>query len=568
MTAPESPPTTRPNDLGYSCSRDSCSREDGRDAERFDEAIREFQREHDLEATGVGRPEPRTTGAEPMSDGDSSDLQHTASEGAVAADHPPLAPQPVLVAPATAGQFNTIGERLLPKACFRFEDVRFDFDSSFVRPELKKDLVRLADLIERHTIALSGSPPQTFPPPLSIFGHADPSGDDDYNKHLSGRRALAIYGMLVRDEDIWEHLFTQPFGGDQWGERQVQTMLEALGYAPGQIDGESGQTTSASAKAFQADNGLSADGIVGPQTRKKLFRAYMDFLCGPRLELDEEKNFLARHKDGKGLKGDVQGCSEFNPLRMFSHEEHEKFEQDSDKHERNRENAPNRRVIVLLYPPGRRVNPKSWPCPRAKEGVDRCKKRFFPDSSKRRSFQSQRREFARTRDTFACRFYQLISDDSPCERFMEQLKVRLYDPSGRFVPNAPCRVTIGNQPPYLDKANGEAVIVLRDILTPKSCLIEWGLEPKEGEEPALVFQLDMLIVAQEKDEEEELNKKLNNLGYIDDAPSVNVEGFQRDYGHLADPPLPVNGEMDERTKKLLRDVYSRCAEDIRNTKVD
>ena len=422
-----------------------------------------------------------------MSNDDSTQLQHTASAGVVAADHQPVDPRVVLAGPATADQFNSIGERLIPKACFRFEDVRFDFDCSFVRPEVQPDMPHLADLIERHTLTQPGSPPQTFPPPLAIFGHADPEGSDDYNKHLSGRRALAIYGMLVRDEDIWEDLYTQPFGGDKWGEKQIQTMLEALGHSPGAIDGKAGPKTSAAVKDFQTGNGLTADGVVGSQTRKKLFRAYMDYLCGPQLELDKERNFLARHKDGDGLKGDVQGCSEFNPVRVFSQEEHERYEQASDNTERNADNAPNRRVMVLLFAPGRRVNPQFWPCPRVKEGLDGCKKRFFPDGDQRRSYQAQRREFEQTRDTFACRFYQIISDDSPCEHYLERLLIRLYDSQGNYIPNAPCRVTIGNQKPYTDKANKDAVIILRDFLTPNSCLIQWGFVPKQGEEPALIF---------------------------------------------------------------------------------
>src|SRR5262249_54111571 len=68
------------------------------------------------------------------------------------------------------------------------------------------------------------------------------------------------------------------------------------------------------------------------------------------------------------------------------------------------------------FAPGRRVNPAAWPCPRAKEGVAACRKRFFPDGEVRRNPQGGRREFDDTKDTFACRFYQLITDDSPCER--------------------------------------------------------------------------------------------------------------------------------------------------------
>lgn len=367
-----------------------------------------------------------------------TELQQTATEGAIAADQQQVEPQPVLAGPTTAREFNTIGERLIPKGCFRFEDVRFEFDSSFVRPELKDDLSGLADLIDRHTITLPGDPGEKIPPPLSIFGHADPVGNDDYNKQLSGRRALAIYGMLVRDENFWENLFTQPFGGDKWGNKQIQTMLEAVGHSPGAIDGAMGPDTTEAVKAFQREQGLPADGVVGSQTRKALYRAYMDFLCGPRLALDKEKNFLARHKDGDGLKGDVQGCGEFNPVLLFSQEENARFEQASDKTERNQENARNRRVMALLFAAGRRVKPDRWPCPRVQEGVAACKKRFFPDAEKRRSFQDERREFDRTRDTFACRFYQIISDDSPCERLGKMSEdcfifLKLFDDSFKVV---------------------------------------------------------------------------------------------------------------------------------------
>ena len=47
----------------------------------------------------------------------------------------------------------------------------------------------------------------------------DPVGTDTYNKKLSGRRALAIYGMLIRDVDTWEKLYSSPYQGDNWGDR-------------------------------------------------------------------------------------------------------------------------------------------------------------------------------------------------------------------------------------------------------------------------------------------------------------------------------------------------------------
>ena len=220
--------------------------------------------------------------------------------------------------------------------------------------------------------------------------------------------------MLVRDVDLWETLFTPPVKDDDWGTRSIQAMLSTV-QAPIDVDGVEGDETRGAIRDFQSANGLAIDGVAGPSTRRALYRAYMDALCGPDLNLDKSNDFLARNQDSGG-KGDFQGCSEFNPLRVFSTAEAEGFESSADHTERDKENAPNRRVVALLFAPGRRVNPSVWPCPGAKEGVTACKKRFFPDAELRRNPQDSRREFEDTKDTFACRFYQIISDDSPCER--------------------------------------------------------------------------------------------------------------------------------------------------------
>ncbi len=333
--------------------------------------------------------------------------------GTVAANQKGAAPLAVFAAPATGDEVNTLGERLVPKGCFKIEDLLFDFDSSFVRPDIEQGLPRLAQLRVDHKIKDPKSGADLFPP-LSIFGHADPVGNDDRNKQLSGRRAAAIYGMLVRDVDLWDRLFTAPLGPHDWGTRSIQVMLSRV-QSPIGTDGQSGAETRDAVRTFQAAQGLGVDGTAGPLTRKALYRAYMDALCGPRLLLDKVTDFLGRNADAGG-KADFQGCSEFNPLLLFSKSEAGAFAGAADKTDRNRENAPNRRVMVLLFAPGRRVRPAAWPCPRASDGVAACKKRFFPDGDTRRSFQAQRRAFEDTKDTFACRFYQLVSDDSPCER--------------------------------------------------------------------------------------------------------------------------------------------------------
>jgi len=51
---------------------------------------------------------------------------------------------------------------------------------------------------------------------------------------------------------------------------QIQQKLALLGYAPGALDGVYGEATASAIKAFQRDNKLEIDGVVGPNTRKAL----------------------------------------------------------------------------------------------------------------------------------------------------------------------------------------------------------------------------------------------------------------------------------------------------------
>ena len=65
-------------------------------------------------------------------------------------------------------------------------DVTFDFDKASVRDNARPTLDRLAELIK-------ASPAGA----ISIEGHTDAKGDDDYNKRLSEQRAAAVKAYLV-----------------------------------------------------------------------------------------------------------------------------------------------------------------------------------------------------------------------------------------------------------------------------------------------------------------------------------------------------------------------------------
>jgi outer membrane protein OmpA-like peptidoglycan-associated protein len=119
-----------------------------------------------------------------------TELTRAISDGGIAAKHPIVPDVAALVGPATGNQHNKVKAGIIPVACWRLEDVRFEFDSSFVVPEIEPELKILALLVKDHPPTSKSEGKPGFP--LSVFGHADPTGNDDYNKQLSGRRATAI----------------------------------------------------------------------------------------------------------------------------------------------------------------------------------------------------------------------------------------------------------------------------------------------------------------------------------------------------------------------------------------
>ncbi len=303
--------------------------------------------------------------------------------GGYAAGHPVSNCFPIYTAPATRTEKNTIRLPLVSTACWRLNDLRFDFDSSFVMPAAHGEFVALRKIMDAH--------PES---PMSVFGHSDPVGNLEYNKELSGRRAEAIYALLTHDVARWEKLYKK-----EWGSTQIGVILEALAYDPRRLK--------EAVQAFQRANNLIDDGDAGPLTRAALFQKYFEFLFPRKVEKTE---FLHKGIDPGG-KGDFQGCGEFNPAMILSKAEAKKMSEE----ERNAENGVNRRVLILFFKPGTEAHVEKWPCPRVAEGGGDCKKRFWSDAEKRRAKQDDRRTFADSEDTFACRFYHRLTESSPCE---------------------------------------------------------------------------------------------------------------------------------------------------------
>jgi hypothetical protein len=325
--------------------------------------------------------------------------------------------------PDTESKHNTVRESLLAIACVNVPKEHFDFDRSFVRPEAKESFVKLSTLFDALTAKSVFDPT----PPLGIFGHADPVGDPVYNSILSARRARAIHAVLIRDTKTCDELATtaHPMGGDVWGTAPFETMIATVGFPEGTSAAIQQQSPAKAAVSIKAN----------PKLREALYLKYMNALCVRSVKgvesdflLEKDQHFLARGLGTNG-KGDLQGCGEFNPKLILSKKKDDAAKKSKEaKEQRDRENALNRRVLIFLFKPGSRVDPKKWPCPHVREGaaaVKTCEKRFWPDSKERvaqepdtdKTFREERKK---QRDgtfggTWACRFYQGIAQFSPCE---------------------------------------------------------------------------------------------------------------------------------------------------------
>jgi outer membrane protein OmpA-like peptidoglycan-associated protein len=199
--------------------------------------------------------------------------------------------------------------------------VHFWFDRAFVEPCMREVLRQVAQYAENHPdekLIIVGHTDKTNLPP-------DRVGPLDYNQSLSERRARGVFAYLTagRDEVTalaeWNALrVKRPVGElpsvkDSWDVREYQHILQDLGYYSGNITEAHDSATDAAVRAFQADKGLAADGIVGDNTWAALIDDYLsqDSLAVP------ESQFLPNKNDEGCDSGILKwlGCSERDPVK-------------------------------------------------------------------------------------------------------------------------------------------------------------------------------------------------------------------------------------------------------------
>ncbi len=125
-----------------------------------------------------------------------------------------------------------------------------DLGTSEPTPEQKKSLEELVS----HLLQSFGLTPQ------DVFGH-----------YHFGKPACPGYIIQEWIENYRGDLSSAQLGaGVQKTVKEIQKRLNDLGYACGKADGIIGIKTMAAIRRFQADNHLVVDGIVGPQTWRKI----------------------------------------------------------------------------------------------------------------------------------------------------------------------------------------------------------------------------------------------------------------------------------------------------------
>ena len=87
-------------------------------------------------------------------------------------------------------------------------------------------------------------------------------------------RSKSRLGSLYEEESVIKGIYRTP-SGFELPSISIQKALKNAGYYQGNLDGKIGSQTREAVRAFQRDNGLETDGVVGRQTWGKL-KTYLD----------------------------------------------------------------------------------------------------------------------------------------------------------------------------------------------------------------------------------------------------------------------------------------------------
>jgi len=161
---------------------------------------------------------------------------------------------------------------------------------------------------------------------LIVEGHADQSGDDEYNLRISKRRAEAIKALLEDEKELWNGV-VDANGKDQKIETEdYQQTLKSLAVKygwpcdPGKVDNKNGPKTENGVRNFQKEYNsrfmekgeLTVDGKMGPKTWEAVFNVLRSLLIEglKSKNLDSPPELTYGYPDGDG----IYPCGECSPV--------------------------------------------------------------------------------------------------------------------------------------------------------------------------------------------------------------------------------------------------------------
>jgi peptidoglycan hydrolase-like protein with peptidoglycan-binding domain len=158
-----------------------------------------------------------------------------------------------------------------------------------------------------------------------IEGHADKSGEADYNLTISKRRAEAIKALISNDESLWNGVVSANGSDHKIETEDYQQSLKSLATRhrwpcdPGEVDNKKGPKTEDAVKKYQSrynqtfpdKEQLIADGDFGPKSWGSLFFVLRDLfekgLKSAGLELSQTLNY--GYSEGNGIYPCGESCS-------------------------------------------------------------------------------------------------------------------------------------------------------------------------------------------------------------------------------------------------------------------
>jgi hypothetical protein len=188
-----------------------------------------------------------------------------------------------------------------PSPTITVPGTRFAYNSSFPAPSIAGALRFMIEAMDELPTAKA-----------TVFGHADSTGSDSFNKALSDRRASATLALLT--DDLGR--FTDVARAEQWPTSIYQAMLRALGPNPGPIDGQAGELTA------KAVSGFREEYQRGVYHREANRAPAIELTDGDALDEDTKgalrdaylAQFSTRISADRFAGPKFAGCSEFVPL--------------------------------------------------------------------------------------------------------------------------------------------------------------------------------------------------------------------------------------------------------------